>query len=327
MQIPFISADYIKQHLLYLPLIDGLQEAFSQNNINAPFRHSHEYSTTYEKNSSLLLMPSWEQGNNLGVKLVTVSPGNSHHNLPSVQAIYLLFDMETGCPVVMIDGNELTARRTAAASALASRFLSRQDSKTLMIIGTGRAAKHFIDAHRTVRPIKNILIWGRTPSKAQKLAEDLIHNGLNARSVNTIEEGIDEADVISCATLSDKPLIFGRYLREGQHIDLIGSYQTFAREADSEVMIRSSIYIDTESALQESGDLIIPLKNQEIVNSDILGTLHSLSVNGGLARNDPSEITCFKSVGHAIEDLTAAQILLNIYQKLNSEDDQLSTQR
>lgn len=308
--IPFINSEQINNSLNFSQLIEKLQDAFRDSHITTPVRHHHHYKGVVEGDqSTLLLMPSWEETKNLGIKIVTVSPENGKQNLPAVQGLYILLDTKNGKPLALFEGNELTLWRTAATSALASQKLSRIDSKTLLMVGTGSLAPYLIKAHTTVRSIEKVLIWGRNISKAKKLAETLTSLSAAVEVVDSISEAVPMADIISCATLSKKPLIMGEQVKEGQHIDLVGSYLPDMRESDDKLIQRASIYIDTETALKESGDLVIPLHNNLISETDIKGNLHNLCSNQYRFKRNPADTTLFKSVGHASEDLVTASLL------------------
>jgi ornithine cyclodeaminase len=213
----------------------------------------------------------------------------------------------------MLDAEELTLRRTAAASALASRYLSRKDSRTLLMIGTGHLAPHLVRAHCAIRPIERVLIWGRTPAKvaacSAALAEDL---PIDVRPVTSIEEGMRSADVISCATLSEQPLVRGARLRNGQHVDLVGSYLPTMRESDDAAILRASVFVDSRAgALTEAGDLVQPLRDRVIDASHVCADLTELVRGQCAGRRDEAEITLFKSVGLGLEDLAAASLVLD----------------
>lgn len=309
-----INNEILYQHLSYPQLIDVLEGAF-QSDITVPLRHHHNYKNPVAGiDSTFLLMPAWETGKYLGIKIVTVSPNNVWYNLPSIQGLYLLFDAHKGTPLAQMDAKLLTVRRTAAASALAARFLSRKNSKSLLMIGTGALAPHLIEAHASVRPIEEVYVWGRRLEKAQKVAELLSNHSFAIKAVPTIEEVITKVDIISCATLSNSPLVMGKWLEEGQHLDLVGSYLPHAREADDEAIAKSSIFVDTlEGATKESGDIVIPLEKGIIQKTDIQTDLFGLCKKEHVGRKDDKEITFFKSVGHALEDLAAAKL---VYEQL-----------
>ncbi|MEN7549489.1 ornithine cyclodeaminase family protein [Rapidithrix thailandica] len=311
MTIPYIDAQQINQSLSFPELIAKLKAAFASE-ITVPLRHHHDFDNPQEGlDSSLLLMPAWQEGKELGVKIVTISPNNSKYNLPSIHGLYLLFDAHKGTPQAIIEGKALTNKRTAAASALASSFLSKEDSQTLLMLGTGSLAPELVKAHASVRPISKVFVYGRSLAKAQAMAESLKGVAAEVLPIEKYEKVLPEADIISTATLSKTPLIHGIHLKEGQHIDLVGSYKPDMREADDQVMLRGTVYIDNwEGAMKETGDIAIPLSTGILQKKGIQGDLFDLcrgKING---RKEAKAITVFKSVGHALEDLTAAQLLI-----------------
>lgn len=309
MDIKYIDADELDQLLTYDKLIPRINDAFAQD-YNIPMRHHHQYPNPKEgMESTLLLMPAWDNGENLGVKIVNVSPNNGKYNLPSIQGLYLYFDLQTGTPKALMDGKKLTAKRTAAASALASKYMSNEDSRTMLMIGTGALSAELITSHSTVRPIEKVYVWGRTMDKAKMIVDELNLNGVEIQPVATIEEKIADADIISCATLSPTPLIFGKNLRPGQHLDMIGAYKPDMREMDDEALVRGNVFVDNiDGATKETGDLAIPIANGTFQIEDIKADLFDLAKGKKTVDRKKEDITIFKSVGHALEDLAAANL-------------------
>lgn len=307
--LPFLDEQTLRCLLPYEKLIPALATAFREEYV-VPQRHHHDYENPIaDVVSTLLLMPAWQIGNYLGVKIVTVSPNNSQYKLPAVQGIYILFDAVKGVPIAYLEAKTLTTLRTAAASALASTFLSNEQSVTLLMIGTGAMAPELIKAHAAVRPIQNVYVWGRNFDRAVRVQEHLKKENFTIKAVQKIEAVVEKADIISCATLSEKPLILGKWLRAGQHIDLVGSFKPDMREADDEVLLRTKLYVDIlEGATKESGDIVIPLSKRVITLKDIKGDLFDLCKSNVLGRIAVNDITCFKSVGYALEDLAAAKL-------------------
>ena len=305
----YIEAEELERLLSYEELIPKINDAFAQD-YNIPMRHHHQYPNPKEgMESTLLLMPAWDNGENLGVKIVNVSPNNAQHNLPSIQGLYLYFDLQTGTPKALMDAKKLTVKRTAAASALASKYLSRAGSATLLVIGTGSLSAELIRAHCSVRPIRKVLVWGRSIKKAQAIVDSIVLEGVKLNTVPTIEEGMATADIISCATLSPTALVFGKDLRPGQHLDMIGAYKPDMREMDDEVLAKAEIYVDNlKGATKETGDLAIPIAKSTFKIEDIKADLFELAQGKKEVRRKPETITCFKSVGHALEDLAAATL-------------------
>ncbi|MBY5993971.1 ornithine cyclodeaminase family protein [Ferrimonas balearica] len=302
-----LTAEQVHRALPFDTLIPALAQAFAEG-ATVPLRHHHDMTNPGHRETTLLLMPAWQSGDKAGVKLVTVAPHNQDR--PSIQGIYLLLDLPTGTPELMLDAPALTARRTAAASALAARYLAPHGADTLLMVGTGTLAPLLIEAHCQVRPLRRVLIWGRKPAKARALAERLAPLGVALEAVDCLASAVPQAEIISVATLSQTPLIQGRWLRPGQHLDLVGAYRPDMREADDEVVRRCTLFVDSrEGALKETGDLVQPLARGVITPERIQASLFELTREAHPGRTCESEITLFKSVGHALEDLAAARLV------------------
>lgn len=312
----FISAEDIERHSDYLALIEALRAAF-QKQYNIPKRHHHQYPNPKEGiESTLLLMPAWDDGENLGIKVVNVSPNNSKYSLPTIQGSYLLFDQHKGTPKAIFDAKMLTNKRTAAASALASGYLSRRDASCLLMIGNGALAPELIKAHASVRPVTKVYLWGRNFEKSQLVSQQLSQSTFDIIPVKEYLPYVEEADIISCATLSPTPLIFGKHIKGGQHYDLVGAYKPDMREADDKFISSVSIHVDNyEGATTETGDLVIPLNAGVIKREQILSELFELCQSKKEGRRGDDEITCFKSVGHALEDLAGAKLVYDAFEK------------
>lgn len=311
----YINDTFIEKNTLFSDLISEIKKEFALNHIEVPLRHHHDFPNPVVKaDSTLLLMPAWSPSKNAGIKVVTINPENAQFDLPSVQGTYIYLDAKTGVLKAIFEAKNLTAKRTAATSALASSFLSREDASSLLMIGTGALSKNLIEAHATVRPIKNIFVWGRNFEKASNICKELKNDSYSITPIRNIEEYLSKVDIISCATLSKIPLVNGALLKEGQHIDLVGAYKTDMREADDETIKRASVFLDSfEGGLKESGDIVIPLKNGILKETDIKGDLFHLCKGSKPGRSSNKEITVFKSVGHAIEDLAAANYYYKQY--------------
>jgi alanine dehydrogenase len=292
-------------------LIDALEEAFRGSAV-VPERQHYEIQSVNpgQRPGTLLVMPAWRVGSALGIKLVTIYPDNALRSLPAVAATYLLLDAETGRPKALLDGGELTLRRTGAASALASRFLSAPQSSRLTMVGTGRLAPHLIESHAAVRPIREIKIWGRHAEHARALAAALQRPGWVVETTVDLEGAVRWAEIVSCATLSREPLVRGGWLAAGQHLDLIGAFTPDMCEADDAAVARSELFVDTrQGALSESGELIGAIRRGVIDANSVRGELSDLAA-GRAARSHSSAVTLFKSVGTALEDLVAAELAI-----------------
>lgn len=287
-------------------LVNALEVMF-RSDCRMPQRHHHGMTVPGEPDATLLLMPAWTEGHYMGVKIVSVFPGNDKRGLASVNGTYLLSSARTGQNLAIIDGAELTARRTAAASALASRYLSRPDARTLLVVGNGRLSLNLVEAHCSQRPIDKVLIWGRSPEKAAACAKLAAKFHGQVKAADDLEAAVREADIISSATLSTEPLIKGAWLKPGTHVDLIGAFTPAMRECDDEAVLRASLFVDTfDGALSEGGDLVQPLRAGVIDKSAVKADLFALSTNSHPGRTKSEEITLFKSVGAALEDLAGA---------------------
>jgi len=250
-------------------------------------------------------MPAWQPGRYFGLKVVNVAPGNAARGLPGLFATYQLFDATTGAPLALMDGGEITARRTAAASALAASRLARADARRHLIVGAGRVGSLIAPAFRAVRAIADVMVWSRDPQSAERLAAALCGDGLPARAVTDLAAAAGQADIVSCATLAAEPLIRGEWLRPGAHLDLIGGFTPAMREADDACFAGAEVWIDTAEALTKAGDLLHPIASGVLRREDVRGTLAELIAPPARQR-DPAARTVFKSVGTALEDLAAA---------------------
>ena len=292
-------------------LIERLRQAFAEG-ASVPLRHAHKVSG--HENARLLLMPAWREGEALGVKIVTAFPGNAARGAATVAATYLLLDGSTGHPQALIDGEALTLRRTAAASALASSYLSRPESKTLLVVGTGKLAPYMAAAHSAVRQFARILVWGRAPDKARALSDRLVTQGLNAMPVSDLRRALSETDIVTCATTAVLPIVHGADVRPGTHVDLVGGFTPTMREADDELIVKASVFVDTYvGALAEGGDVVEPIRSGVFARSSVKADLAELCRGEKLGRTSADQITLFKSVGTALEDLAAAALVRERY--------------
>lgn len=297
-----------EHHLPWPHLLQALEHMFITG-CEVPLRHHHSIpGATPQENGSLLLMPAWQTGQRLGVKTVAIFPGNAQHGLPGLHSTYLLYNARTGQPLAMLDGNSITSRRTAAASALAARWLSRPDAKRLLVVGAGRVASLLPHAYRCVREIAHIDVWSRTPASAQALVQQLRQQGLPAAHAPDLEAAVRCADIVSCATLSTAPLIHGNWLQAGSHLDLIGSFTPAMREADGHCLRRATVFTDTTEALMKAGDLLGAIDEGAWAKDQLAATLEQLCRGQHPGRRSAQEITLFKSVGSALEDLAAASL-------------------
>lgn len=308
-----VSADEIDRALTFPDLIEALAEAF-RGDVVTPPRHHHDI----ERGGSagtLLLMPAWTGGEAssganrdafLGIKIVSVFPENGARGLPRVLGTYCLMDGATGAPLATLDGTRLTLWRTAAASALAARYLARDDASRMVMVGAGALAPYLIRAHMSQRPIREVAIWNRFPEAARRLAERLAGEGLPVSAAEDLENVVRQADLVSCATLARAPLVEGAWLKAGAHLDLVGAFKPGMREADDEALQRAAVYVDTGRAKTEGGDVAMALRSGAFEESHIRADLSDLCRGRARGREGPDGITVFKSVGTALVDLAAA---------------------
>lgn len=309
-----IPAAEIADVLTFPELVETLRGAFRTGSVT-PLRHHHAIALPDQPDATLLLMPSWTdfaaQGHSdrgfIGVKIVSVFPGNASRDHATVSGVYLLMSGRSGEPLALIDGTTLTLWRTAAASALAASYLARQDAYRLVMVGAGALAPYLIDAHAAVRPVRQVLVWNRSADAAGRLAARMAGRKFSIAVTTDLETAVRGADIVTCATLSQEPLIHGDWLPDGVHVDLVGGFRPDMREADDAAIRRARLFVDTRNgALAEAGDLVQPLQSGLIGEDDIAADLFDLTRGEHAGRHDQDQITLFKSVGSALEDLAAA---------------------
>lgn len=310
-QLPWIPADDVHELLPYADLVDAL----AAGHLLPP---ADVRRTVYGPEGSdqvYLGLPAWQPGHAIGVKLVTVFPGNPAAGKPSVQAVYVLFDGADGSPLATMDGTALTYRKTACDSALGSRFLSRPDSRTLLMVGAGGLGPHLVAAHRAVRPsLDEVLVWNRTRGRAEALVAELATGGVAASVVDDLDGAVARADIVCTATMTRDPLVKGARLRPGTHLDLVGAYLPDHREIDDDCVRRAAIHVDSRlAAVEESGDLVIPLAAGVITEHDIRGDLFDLCQGRAPGRASPEEITLFENGGGGHLDLMTGQLVWERY--------------
>ena len=300
------SAEEVHAALPWADLADALEDAFIAGDAQVPLRHAHDL----QGDGSLLLMPAWSP-DALGVKLVTVMPGAAARGQGTVQASYLLLDRHSGVPIALIDGEALTLRRTAAASALAAQHLARPDAQRLLVVGTGRLAPWLAQAHAALQPeLAHVEVWGRSADAAEDVVEALREEGIDAEVALDLRAAVERADLISCATTSREPLLRGAWLRAGTHLDLVGGFRRDMREADDAAVVRSRVVVDTYAgALAEAGDLTQPIARGVITREHVVAELAQVLRGEVRGRLTAQDITLFKSVGTALEDLAAARLV------------------
>lgn len=285
-------------------LIETLRQTFHVG-CQVPRRHVHQVKTS-GGDGTVLIMPAWND-KYLGIKTVSVYPDNSRKGLPGLFSVFTLFEATTGTPLAQLDGNVITSRRTAAASALAASYLAREKSRRYLIIGAGRVGRLLPEAYLEVLNLKEVDVWDRDSNAAESLAASLRALGIRSNAVGAdLAAAVKGADIVSTATLSTKPIVKGAWLAEGSHLDLIGSFTPQMREADDDVFNDGLLFVDTEEALEKSGDLLDPMSRGIFSRTDVKSTLAGLCSGSHQGRSSDAERTVFKSVGTALEDLAAA---------------------
>ena len=306
--LPFLMAGIDEVRLDPLRVMAAIETAF-RDRYNAVTIPQRIHLNT--KTGVILLMPCYDrERNSLGMKLVTVhdDPACAPHR---VQSSYFVFDPDTSSLKLTIPANQLTEGRTAATSALVTRYLAREDAHTLGVFGTGRQARAHIEVMPLVRPFRRILVRGRDEGTSVEFANEISRDSSVAVAAADVRTLVAESDVICACTTSQTPLFDGRLLNPGTHLNVVGAFQPHAREVDTATVCRSSVVVDTyEGALAEAGDLLIPLNEGQISRDHILADLHELVSGKRFARRTATEITLFKSVGCALEDLATAELLL-----------------
>ncbi|MFW6077804.1 MAG: ornithine cyclodeaminase family protein [Hyphomicrobiales bacterium] len=317
-----VSAEDLERLAPHGEIVEALRQAFAARYV-APLRHHHDIARGPAPAATYLLMPAWsdmpqsEEGDEegfIGLKTVLVVPDNPGRGKPTVQATYQLFSGLTGSLLALLDGTELTLRRTASASALGASYLARANSSRLLMVGAGALAPHMVRAHAAVRPIRQVAVWSRTRASAEALVRTLADEGFEAHVPDTLETAVAEADIVSCATTSSEAIVFGKWLKPGVHVDLVGAFRPTMREVDGAALANSRVFVDTrEGALSEGGDLIQAIDEGAFSPEDVQAELTELVTGAHAGRSGADDITVFKSCGTALEDLATA---IMVYRRL-----------
>jgi len=305
----YVSADELNAKLEFPPLVEALRELFRRGVDEARAIHLKQPLAGGRQNDWLLL-PAWQFGRHMGIKLVSVFPENEAKGIASVQGLYVLFDGGSGLPLAAIDGAAITLWKTAANSALAATYLARKEARGLLMVGAGALAPYLARAHCAVRPITHVMIWNRTAKNAERMAAALTRPGLTVEVASDLAAAVARADIVSCATMASAPVIKGAWLSPGVHVDLVGGYRPEMREADDEAVRRARVFIDAWfTAADHCGDICQPIAAGLLRKDDITDTFQlARGERPGRLRDD--EITLFKSGGGGHEDLGTAQHIL-----------------
>ncbi|MFP6779083.1 MAG: ornithine cyclodeaminase family protein [Alphaproteobacteria bacterium] len=309
----FISAQKIRRTIKIKGLINEIEKTY-RNDSFVPLRQVYNI-IPQNNEAQLMVMPAFSIDGYYGVKLLNVFPNNPSFGLPRVKALYVLYEQKNGEIKLILDGTEITKQRTAAMSAIASKFLSKKNSKILLVIGTGALVSYMINAHCSVRPIENILIWGRNINKVKNIVKMYKDSKLKVSSINSLEEACGIADIITSITSAKKEFIKGSWLNKSVHIDLVGAHTKYMAELDPHGFSLGEIYVDDkEAALIEAGDLMQSIKLGIVNKNDIKADIQQLIISNNLKRDKKNKVTIYKSVGHALSDLASANY---IYKSLN----------
>lgn len=302
-----IDTEQTRRALSFDAAIQALREAFRQG-AHVPARHVHAIESG-GAHGTTLIMPAWNEQGYFGVKVINIFPENTRQSLPGLHATYNLYSARTGVPLAQVDGDLVTVFRTAGAAALGASYLAREDARVLTIVGSGRIAGLVAQAMRTVRPIDKVWVWNVRPAGAEALATALREQGFDASSTLDLEQAVRQADIVSCATLSTVPLVRGDWLRPGAHLDLIGSFKPDMIETDTACFDGTTVYVDTDEAPTKAGDLLAAFEAGVLAREDIRGNLTDLVCGQAPGRTRADEVTVFKAVGSALEDLTLAALV------------------
>jgi len=303
-----IGEHELAERLGWPELIGAIETELKAGRVTSPERSNIPIPMPGGGTSNLLVMPAWVEGESLGVKLVTFFPENGAKGLSTINASYALFSGADGRLQAVIEGDELTARRTAAASALAARFLARKDARRLLVVGTGQLSAKVAAAHASVRAYERIEIYGRNADKAAAIVASLAKDGIAAHVAGDLDAAVADADVISSMTSSTVPLIRGAHVKPGTHVDLIGAFKDDMRESDDALVTKASLFVDFRPGAMKAGDLAQPLAAGLIREADIKADLAELASGKHPGRASEEEITFFKSAGFSLLDLAAARL-------------------
>lgn len=308
----YFDAGQVHRALDYPGLVEALRAAHRDGEM--PQMHVNVLSDTGDDSNKFVSLVSWASGDVVAVKMVGVFPGNAGlaPPQPSVQGLVALFDGRTGAALATCDGAALTFRKTAADSALGVDILARRDAEVLLVVGAGGLAPHVVEAHTAVRPsIRKVMIWNRNLDKAQALASRLHGAGKPVSAVADLDAAVAEADIVSCVTMATEPLVKGKLLKDGAHVDLIGAYMPDMREADDDVARRAGmLFVDTRNNAEGSGDVAGPLASGALRREDIVADLFDLCKGRHAGRTSPEQITLYKNVGGGHLDMFAVRHLV-----------------
>ncbi|MCH8149393.1 MAG: ornithine cyclodeaminase family protein [Planctomycetes bacterium] len=301
-----ISPEQVHAALKYPELVDALQGAFSKP-FTMPPRKVFLLDDEEDSHDAFAMLPSWNDSM-IALKAFTYFP-NPQPGYDSLYSKILLFDREHGNPLALVDGTSVTYWRTAGVSGLASRLLSREDSQTLLLLGTGNLSTYIIRAQASVRSLKRIFVWGRTPANAERVVSQMATEleGIEFSTVDDLQAACSEADIVVSATGSHEPLVKGAWIKEGTHTDFIGNHHATKRECDTALIVKSKVYVDSrDNCFKEAGEVLMPISEGVITETHVVGQLTEMCTGSVPLRESDREVTLFKSIGMALSDLVGA---------------------
>ena len=305
----FIAKEDVERLAPYGPLVEALAKGLREPIESPPRSH---FNPNHDA-SAVLIMPAWRPHQIMGTKIVSIWPENNSRGQSAVSAIYVVTSCKDGTPLAVIDGTELTLRRTAAAAALAARTLARPNSQRLAVLGTGALSAHMAMAHHSVFTLSEVTVWGRSLDKASRVVASLAEVGIVAQATSDLQHALATADIVAAATTASTPFIPSDWVRDGTHLGLIGAFTANMAEAELQLLPRARLFADNRAAvLEKGGEVVQALRAGLISAQDVLAELSELVASPALVegRRSESDITVFKSVGFAALDLIAAEHVL-----------------
>ena len=308
-----ISANEVHAALSYPGLVDALQDAFAKD-YKQPPRQVFLLDDAADNFDAFALLPAWND-EIIAVKAFTYFPSNTPpHDL--LYSKIMVFDRSHGEPLALVDGATCTFWRTGGVSGLATRLLSRKESSTMLLLGTGNLSTYMIRANASVRPLEKIMVWGNPDGLPPVADAEAVIARVESElpniafSVTTDLEGAcGEADIIVCATSSPEILVRGAWIKEGTHLDFIGNHHANKRECDTEVITKARVYVDSYvNAFKEAGEILVPIEEGAFKKEDVVAELSEMCSGKAKLRTDDEEITVFKAIGQALTDLVAASM-------------------
>lgn len=305
-----ISAEEVHSALSYPELVDSLQEAYGGKYSMPPRQVFLLDENT--NNDAFAVLPSWND-QFIGVKAFTYFP-EAEAPYKSLYSKILLFNREHGEPLALVDGTTVTFWRTAGISGLATRLLSREDSETMLLLGTGNLAPYIIRANLSVRPLKRVMVWGRNLAKAEAVVETMQKEFSNVEfsAIEDRQTACSEADIVVAATGSHEPIVLGEWIKPGTHTDFIGNHHADKRECDTDLITKARVYADSRvNAFKEAGEILVPIKEGVFAKEGIIAELSEMCRGDAVLRENEEEVTLFKSIGMAMSDLVGAGLAYN----------------